>query len=225
MSNETHLQFFEAVKAGDGGKVRDLLAQDNELVNARNEANVSAILLAMYYRHPDLARELSELKELDICEAAAVGNSARVKQLLEQKPALANEFSPDGFPALGYAAFFGHPETLKTLLDAGADPNQQAKNPMKVCPLHSALAFPDEAIAMTMAEMLLAAGADANVRQQGGWTAMHAAAARGSVGLIKLLASYHADLNAKNDDGKSPYDLAVENGHAGKELSALINPA
>ncbi len=214
MSGDNQQQFFEAVKTGDRNKVRELINQDAELINARNEANVSAILLAMYYRQNELARELSELKELDICEAVAVGNNARVKQLLEQNPALANEFSPDGFPTLGYAAFFGHSEFLKVLLEAGADPNHQAKNPMQVCPIHSALAFPDESVALAMSESLLAAGADANVRQQSGWTALHSAAARGSIELIKLLIRHNADRDAKNDDGKTPYDLAIEKGHA-----------
>lgn len=224
MSSENQQDFFEAVKTGDRDKVRNLIKQDSELVNARNEANVSAVLLAMYYRQTELAQELSELKELDICEAVAVGNTERVERLLEQNPALVNEFSPDGFPILGYAAFFGHTETLKILLEAGADPNHQAKNPMKVCPIHSALAFPDEAVALAMAQLLLASGADANVTQQGGWTALHAAAARGSVALIRLLVSYQANRNAENNDGKTPYDLAVENGGAEEELSALIKP-
>lgn len=213
MNSEIQQQFFEAVKTGDRNRVRELINQNSELINARNEAHVSAVLLAMYCRQPELARELGELKELDICEAAAVGSTTRVRKLLEQNSALANEFSPDGFPVLGYAAFFGHTETLKTLLDAGADPNHQAQNPMQVCPIHSALALPDEAVALAMAESLLSAGADANARQQGGWTALHSAAARGSIELINLLIRYKADKNARNDDGKTPSDLAMEKGH------------
>ncbi|MGE0884646.1 MAG: ankyrin repeat domain-containing protein [Blastocatellales bacterium] len=213
MSSENQRDFFEAVKTGDRDKVHELIKQDAEMVNARHEANVSAVLVAMYCRQTELAQELSELKELDICEAVAVGNIARVKKLLEENPALANEFSPDGFPVLGYAAFFGHLETLKVLLEARADPNHQAKNPLKVCPIHSALAFPDEAVALAMTESLLAAGADASARQQAGWTALHAAAAHGSIELINLLIRYDADRNAKNDDGKTPADLAKEKGH------------
>lgn len=210
MSQDNRQRFFDAVKVDDRAAIRQLLEQDAELVNARNEANLSAVLLAVYHHHSDLARELGGRKELDICEAAAIGHTQRAAQLLKQHPSSANEFSPDGFPVLGYAAFFGHPETLALLLESGADPNAQARNQMRVCPLHAALAHPDGQTAVAMAERLLAAGADTNVHQQGGWTPLHAAAARGSVELINMLLGHGADITAKNDDGKTAFELATE---------------
>lgn len=222
-SEDKRQKFFEAVKANDQTILQQLLARDASLINARNEANLSAVLLACYHRHADLARELGGRKELDISEAAATGNTERVQQLIEQNPALANAVSPDGFPVLGYAAFFGHPATLALLLSKGADPNAQARNPMLVRPLHAALAYPDDRTALAMVERLLAAGADANVHQQGGWTPLHAAAARGSLELINLLLQHGADPSAPNNEGKTAFDLATEKGQ--NEAARTLSPA
>jgi ankyrin repeat protein len=55
----------------------------------------------------------------DLLEAAEAGDTARVEQLLEQG-ADVNAKDKDGYTALMLAAFSGHTETVKTLLDAGA---------------------------------------------------------------------------------------------------------
>ena len=210
MSEDRRRQFFEAVKSNDRAAVAQLLALDGELINARNEANLSAVLLAAYHRHAELAQELGTQKELNIGEAAAIGHTARIAELLAQTPASANEFSPDGFPALSYAAFFGRPEALALLLQAGADPNLQAQNAMLIRPLHAATAQPDPLAALAIAERLLAAGANPNVKQQGGWTPLHAAAANGNSALIRLLLRHGAEAGATNDEGKTALDLATE---------------
>ena len=51
-------------------------------------------------------------------------------------------------------------------------------------------------------------------RQQGGWTALHAAAQHGDVEMAKLLIEWGADVTAANDEGKTAADLARERGHA-----------
>lgn len=225
INEDNRQQFFEAVKANDQATVRHYLEQDAELVNARNEVNISAVLLAAYHRHTELARELGARKELDICEATAIGQIERVAELLEQTPALAQEFSPDGFPVLSYAAFFGQPDALALLIQAGADPNEPARNSMLIRPLHAATAQSDQQIALTITERLLDAGADANVKQQGGWTPLHAAAANGNRGLIQLLLRHGADLAEQNDDGKTAFDLATEKQHTeAANLLTLASP-
>ena len=52
----------------------------------------------------------------------------------------AHSVAPDGFFALGLAAFFGHTETVTWLLDHGADVNQNASNAQRVTALHGAVA-------------------------------------------------------------------------------------
>ena len=54
------------------------------------------------------------------------------------------------------------------------------------------------------------AGANPNVRQQGGYTPLHGAAHNGDAELVQLLLDHGADPAAPNDDGKTPRDLAPE---------------
>ena len=61
--------------------------------------------------------------------------------------------------------------------------------------------------------MLLEHRADPNVREQGGYTPLHAAAQNGDEGMIRTLLYGGADLNAKSNDGKTPLDLAAESEH------------
>jgi hypothetical protein len=80
--------------------------------------------------------------EPNVFEAAAFGHAERLGELLESDPGLARAFSGDGFTALHLAAFFGHPEAVRLLLDRGADPNAVATSEQigPVQPLHSAAA-------------------------------------------------------------------------------------
>jgi ankyrin repeat protein len=84
---------------------------------------------------------------------------------------------------------------------------------MKVQPLHSAVAAADQAAALTIAEALLQAGANANARQEGGFTPLHEAALNGNVPLIRLLLAHGADPSLASDEGQRPVDLALKHGH------------
>ena len=94
-------------------------------------------------------------------------------------PAAAHVRGPaDGFTALHLAAFFGGAAVARRLLDAGADPDAVARNPMAVRPLHSAVAGGQVEVALA----LIAAGADVGARQRHGWTPLHGAAQAGLAG-------------------------------------------
>lgn len=201
----TEKQIFEAIVAGDRAKLEDLIQRNPDLVNSRDEQGLSAVLMAMYYGKPDLARYLVDQgARLDIFEAAAVGELARVKQLMEESPELANAFAADGFQPLGLAAFFGHLETVEYLLSKGADANSASSNAQRVRPLHSAVAGRHFAIA----KVLLAHGAEANARQAGEFTPLHAAAQNNQPEMARLLLEHGADPLARAADGSTPLDLA-----------------
>src|SRR2546427_7117038 len=61
------------------------------------------------FRSRDLMLARGIALELD--EAAATGQLARVKQLVDKDPALANNFSPDGFPVFALAAVLDRKST------------------------------------------------------------------------------------------------------------------
>jgi len=144
------------------------------------------ILQALYQGDEGRARELASGAELDVFEAAALGDAGRLETLLADDPGLAGAWSPDGFTALHYAAFFGSAEAIRILLDAGADLELPARNEEFAAgahPLHSAVA----AGKTENAEALLEAGADPNSRQHGGFTPLMQAEQSGNLELAELL--------------------------------------
>jgi ankyrin repeat protein len=210
----TTAEFFGAIGTGDLASIEALLATEPALASAIHESGISAVLWAAYHGQAAvLERLLTAGVELNVFEAAAAGDLARLRTLLQADASLARAHSVDGFSALGLAAFFGHPELLSLLLGAGADPNAASRNPMQVTPLHSASAHRNADVSLRMAESLLAAGANPNVRQQGGWTPLHQAAAHGHGELLELLLAHSADARARSDDGQTAEEKATEGGH------------
>lgn len=221
ITNET---FLEAVKQGSLDKVRSMLDEQRELVNARDEKGISATLWAAYRGHRDIAAYLvSRGADLNIFEASTVGSVDLVQKHLKSDRSLALVFAPDGFTALGLAAFFGNTEVADLLLKNGADPNVASRNSMRVTPLHSAVANRDAARALALTRILLANDAKVNVAQEGGWTPLHQGAAHGQVEVLKDLLQHGADINAKSDDGQLPIDMALKGGH--QEAAALLKQA
>ena len=167
---------------------------------------VSEILQAKYRGNNARVEQLLQAAPaLNVFEAAATGQTARVRELLAANPALVNAYAPDGFHPLGLAAFFGNETTVEALLQAGADVNQQSREAMRVSALHSAAAArrPD------IARMLLAKGANPNLRGEAGITVFHEVAITGQIDLAEMLLQYGADANAQDDSGKTPLAHAV----------------
>jgi uncharacterized protein len=171
---------------------------------------VSEILQAKYSGNEQRVQEiLATGIDLNIFEAAATGQTNRVRSLIAADPALVNAYAPDGFFPLALAVFFGNAATAAALLDAGADVNMQSRESMKIAPLHSAIAVKRT----ELVTLLLARGADPNARAETGLTPLHSAAQGGDTELARLLLDGGADVNAPDDRGRSPRDLAAEHGH------------
>src|SRR5215204_4709133 len=91
------------------------LPDDPRLANARDEHGVSALLLALYHRRPDVRDALLAAgAEVGVLEAAALGDAPRLHG------ADLSVRGGDGFTPLHLAAFFGGPGAVRTLLAAGA---------------------------------------------------------------------------------------------------------
>jgi hypothetical protein len=205
--------FINVVKGGDLATVQGLLDMDPELVEAADAAGVSALLHAAYKQHHAVAQLLLEkYEDLNLWEAAAFCKLERVKALLDRGFKV-NVYSPDGFTPLGLACFFGHPACVKLLLDRGADPNAASQNDMQVRPLHSAVARAPEDVAAATVRALIAAGAEVDATQQGGYTALHQAADRGLETVVSLLLTAGARRDARSAAGRTPADHARAKGH------------
>jgi uncharacterized protein len=216
--------FIESVKQGALEKVRESLGHHPELIDAKDENGVSAVTWSAYMGQKAVTDYLiSRGVRVDFFEAATLGKLDVLEQCLEEDPSLATAHSQDGFSGLGLAAFFGHIEALRLLLQAGADPNAASRNKMRVTPLHSAVAQRDGKKAAEMTRLLLAQNANVNLAQDGGWTPLHQAAAHGQTEILTMLLQRNANVRAKSEDGKLPVDMAAERGH--KESVELLQAA
>jgi ankyrin repeat protein len=202
---------FDVIRAGDKAKLEALLAAHPELVDARNDLGHSPVLIAQYHHRGDLVNVLLAAgPTLDVFDAASVGRTDCVAQLLDADATLVNAYSRDGFFPLGLAAFFGHPETVRLLLARGADVAQVARNPMRIQAIHAAVAGRSrEAV-----ELVVEAGAPINAQQDKGWTALHEVVNKKDLDLTRYFLAHGADPKVQNDEGKSPIGLAAEQGSA-----------
>jgi len=203
--------FFDAIRAGDLAQVTSLLDADPALASAKNETGVSAILTAIYSgRGPIRDLLLARCATLELHDAAAAGKLDRVKMFVDKNPALAQSFSPDGFPVFALACFFGHFDVARYLAEKGADVNAAATNGSGYNALTAAVAAGHTEIV----KWLLEKGANANYRYGPGYTPLLTAAANGHLEIVKLLRARGADLHAAANDGKSALALATERNHS-----------
>jgi hypothetical protein len=150
--------------------------------------------------------------------AAATGDTGELRRLLD------NGVSPgdaiDGDTLLTLAALGGHVEAVQLLLDRGADCNALASGGGSA--IHSALIAPQPSPGVIRA--LLAAGADPNVQDDAGRTALHWAAWRGSnadADEVTALLEAGADRSLRDSMGRTPSEAAREHGHDG--IARLID--
>lgn len=209
--------FFEAIRSGDLAMVKSLVGADALLASARNDSGVSGVLTAVYMGRGEICDFLiANGAVLELPEATAVGNIARVKELVEKNGALANSFSPDGFPVVALAAFLGHLEVVQYLAARGADINAPATNGSGYSALTGAVTSGHAAVV----QWLLEHGANPNYRYSGNYSPLLTAAANGRLDIAKLLLAHGADLHATTNDGKSALDLAKERNHP--QVAALF---
>jgi uncharacterized protein len=187
-----------------------VLENDTSLLEYKDGNGTSLLLLSAYYRNPELIQFMvGRRQHFTFFEAAACGLLGPLQEHVRQDASVINTYAPDGFTALGLAAYFGREEVVRFLLEHGADAKLAAGNGSCVAPIHSAVAARDFAIA----QRLLEHGADVNARQHGGYTALHSAGLHGDLAMTELLLRYGADRSIRSDEGKTAYDMAMEKSH------------
>ena len=180
-------ELFAAIKSGDTAEVRRLLEHDLTLANARDEQSLSPILTALYFGKREIAQAiLRQRPVLDVFDAAAAGETERLRALIELDASLANAVSRDGYTPLGLAAFFKRRDAVRYLLEKGADPTPGSRQG-GFTPLHSAVATDAGASDHEIVRMLLDAGADPNATNQSGETPVHTVAFTGDRASLALL--------------------------------------
>jgi ankyrin repeat protein len=198
-------ELFDTIRMKDAADVAALLDADPSLLDARLNG-ITPILFAVYCGRAEVPQLFIDRgARLTFWEACALGDETTAIHMLDDEPSLLGTYSEDGFPPLGLAIFFRHPELARTLIERGADVNAAARNGLLVAPVHAAAAARD---ASTM-QLLLARGADANARQQRGYTALHTAAQHGDEATLDVLLAFGADTRVAAEDGTTPAALAA----------------
>jgi uncharacterized protein len=142
----TTLDFWEAATAGASDRVRELVADDRDLVTARSSDGFTALHLAVFFGHPEIARMLLE---------SGADVSARTTNALDNQPlhaAVAGEMA-------------GRLECVRMLLDAGAPVNERQSGGST--PLMSAAQNGDGPVL----DLLLERGSDPSLKDDEGRSA------------------------------------------------------
>lgn len=190
---------FQVIAARDEAGVREMLERNPAAAHAVNGDGISALMWALYHHERGLAKLVHDQGvELTVWEAAAFGDARALERILELQPAKVHDIGPDGFTPLHLAAFFGHPHLVQLLLRHGADANRVAENHSRVRPLHSAVTGRN----LECVTHLLAAGADPNVMQAGGFTPLHSAAEHGDREIYDALIAAGADPSTASEDSR-----------------------
>jgi uncharacterized protein len=161
---------------------------------------MTELLEALYRGQQDKVDELLAAEpQLNVHEAAALGRTERLRELLDEGPTRANEFGDDGFHPLGLASFFGHVEAARLLLERGADVNALSRNEhIHTAAIHAAAAAEGkgEDVRYELVKLALEHGADPNLRQGGGdegFRAIDAARQNGDTRVEQLMLAHGAE--------------------------------
>jgi len=151
---------------------------------------MSDVLEAVYRGDREAAEGLAAGRELTVFEAAALGRTERLRELLDEDALRANALGDDGFHPLGLACFFGHVDAARLLLERGADVNMLSRNEhIQTAAIHAGAASEgkDEGTRYELVKLALEHGADPNLEQGGGFRAIDAARQNGDERVERLL--------------------------------------
>ncbi|HYY56120.1 MAG TPA: ankyrin repeat domain-containing protein [Pyrinomonadaceae bacterium] len=170
-----------------------------------------------------------------ILEAIKTGDVARVNEMLESDPTLANSKNENGVSAVLLATYYGRGEIAKALLEKGVEldifeasavglperaleilddrpelVNEYTDDGFTPLGLASFFCHPD------VARLLIERGADVNVASKNTQrvTPLHSAVSRRQTMIAEALLAHGANVNAKQQSGVTPLHQAAHNGQA-----------
>ncbi|XP_055975573.1 DNA-binding protein RFXANK [Sorex fumeus] len=147
------------------------------------------------------------LDSLSIHQLAAQGELSQLKEHLRKGDNLINKPDERGFTPLIWASAFGEIETVRFLLEWGADPHILAKERESALSLASTGGYTD------IVGLLLERDVDINIYDWNGGTPLLYAVRGNHVKCVEALLARGADLTTEADSGYTPMDLAVALGY------------
>lgn len=208
-------RFLDDVAAGNLEAVREQLTADPGLLYVRDGSGRSAFALALLARHAQVADLLRERGyRPDLHETALAVDWERFDLLATQTPGAVNQDHPIGGTAMYAAAVGGAGSQIWRVYSHGGRPNDHPRGAEGYSALRAALTHPDLELAELTVSTLLGNGADPNSVQAAGSSVLHAAAERGSSALVEVLIRKGAVIEARDDEGRTPVELARSGGSA-----------
>jgi ankyrin repeat protein len=191
------------------------------------QENNNSELVQLFLKQGADPNAVNGQKETPVHVAARMDNHTATIRALLDDGARVNEGEEDGWTPLHFAVRFDHPDTVRLLLERGADPNALARangnetmlntpphvsprglaalsdTPPYVSPLFLDTARSEK---VTVAKMLLAAGARVNAQDRDGRSPLAIAVLAGRVELVRLLLRKGANTEARFRWANDPSD-------------------
>jgi len=213
---------FTAAALGDAGDVSRRIADDPELVRARDAGVLTPLQCCagsrLGHRQPDVAGSLVETARILLDGGADLGAHARswghdvdvayfvVRAGQTAMLTLFLERGLDPTSAIAPAAWDGRADLIDLAIGHGARLDEAREHGRPI--LNELVRWGQ----FSQARLLLARGADPNVADERGWTALHQAVSRGNAAMIEELMRAHGDGARPDRSGQSPRDLAKAKG-------------
>ena len=204
-----------AAEIGDIIKVKELLKNDPESVNAKNKYGLTPLHYAALYGNKNVAELLinngADIKSKIIDGTTALHLAVRqgykdIAGLLIINGADINSSNAAGNTPLHYAALGGDKRSTELLLEKGAEMN--ARNEEGRTPLYFAVTRGNKEVI----NLLLERGVEINIHGNGSRSILHGAALYGHGSLVERMINNETDITAKNDEGGTLLHSAAAGG-------------
>jgi uncharacterized protein len=216
-------QLIAAVKKGDAGAVRAVLARNPDINQAAVDGS-TALYWAAWNDNVAMADMLiaagasantpTRYKVTPLSVACTNGNAVLIEHLLKAG-ADANGMTEDGQTPLMTCSLTGKTDAMKALLAHGAKVN--IKEPYKG---QTALMWAASEGNAAAAALLVEFGEDVKARSKGGSTPLLFAVRNGHIDAAKILLEHGANVNDIAPDGTSALNMAVVNAYF--ELGSVL---
>ena len=134
--------FLNLIRKGETAEIAAVVEETPELARCRDPQGVSALMWSVYTGQPVVRDFLRQhAGDLDISEAACLGDCECLQKLIASDAMLARAVSGDGWPPLHLSAAFAGPEAVTLLIEHGAHIHQISHNPLRNQALHACIAL------------------------------------------------------------------------------------
>ncbi|VDI47760.1 blast:Ankyrin-1 [Mytilus galloprovincialis] len=216
--------FYVACEKGRIAVVRYLMKY-NEDINAGNADETTALSATCQNGHTEVAQllldnkadiNINNINNQNTLYFACLSGNVKLVKLLLTGDYNVDVKSRDAFGQTGLHAACqnGHTETVNTLIEFGMDVNKKDKNgrtPLNVGCRHGC--YDTVKYLLDLNGQALNSRVNTTVKNDKGWSALHAACYKGHIEVVKLLIDVGINPNDTTDSGSTPLHKACQKGH------------